>query len=187
MPPRANSARRIAASSRWSSSYSRARRQSRHSEHVERGQHERALAVEQPEVGERLERESVQDRERPAIEQERRRTRRCRSEIASDLRRMNDEPRERDALERREHLQRAAHLPRERPQQHGDHALREVQRRQRVAAVVERRTALAGADRRRVELGLHRAERERRQTRATSRPDRPRTRRGTRRSRCRSA
>src|SRR5438128_510788 len=39
-------------------------------QHVERGKHERTLAVEKTEVAERLEREGVQDREHPAIEEE---------------------------------------------------------------------------------------------------------------------
>ena len=38
----------------------------------------------------------------------------------------DDERRERDALERREDLERAVDLPRERPQEHRDHALRQV-------------------------------------------------------------
>src|SRR5438128_2196487 len=40
-------------------------------QHIERREHKRSLAVEQAEVGERLERDRVENREHPAIHQER--------------------------------------------------------------------------------------------------------------------
>src|SRR5664279_2297530 len=76
---------------------------------------------------------------------------------------IDHEPEQRDALQRREDLQAAADLPRERAEHNRGEPLWEVDWRQRVPAVVERRVALTRADAGRVELGLHRTERERRQ------------------------